>query len=96
MRGDDLAGLDPAPGLPRPACSGSPSPPTRTSAWCSGPTAARLAKRHGAVTLRELEPAAALAWLAHSLGRPGAAGPRELLEGFDATSVPREAVRFAG
>ena len=61
-----------------------------------GPDGTRLAKRHGAVTLRQLEPAAVRAWLARSLGQPGAVGPPELLEGFDVTSVPRAAVRFAG
>ena len=33
-----------------------------------GPDGARLAKRHGDVTLREVEPAAARAWMLRTLG----------------------------
>ncbi len=47
-----------------------------------GPDGARLAKRHGDVTLRELPPDRALAWMAASLGLAGRT-PRELL----ATSI---------
>src|ERR671933_678435 len=36
-----------------------------------GADGARLAKRHGAVTLRDVAPADALAWMAASLGLPG-------------------------
>jgi glutamyl-tRNA synthetase len=54
-----------------------------------GPDGRRLAKRHGAVTLREVAPAAALAWMAASLGLRGAT-PRELLAGFDPGALPRE------
>jgi glutamyl-tRNA synthetase len=60
-----------------------------------GPDGARLAKRHGAVTLRELSPAAALAWMAASLGLEGET-PAEMLAGFDPAALPREDVRFAG
>jgi glutamyl-tRNA synthetase len=49
----------------------------------------RLAKRHGDVTLRELAPDAALAWMASSLGLAGAS-PRELLASFDPERVGRE------
>jgi glutamyl-tRNA synthetase len=35
-----------------------------------GPDGARLAKRHGAVTLRELDAGEARAWIEHSLGMP--------------------------
>lgn len=59
-----------------------------------GPDGSRLAKRHGDVTLRELQPRAAFAWLAESLGRVGAVGAEGLLAGFAPDSVPRAAVRF--
>ncbi len=55
-----------------------------------GPDRARLAKRHGAVTLREVEPRAALAWMARSLGLPPAPSPRALLEHFDPAALPVE------
>jgi glutamyl-tRNA synthetase len=54
-----------------------------------GPDGRRLAKRHGDVTLREVAPADALAWMARSLGLRGAA-PREMLPGFDPDALPRE------
>jgi glutamyl-tRNA synthetase len=60
-----------------------------------GPDGRRLAKRHGAVTLREVAPADALAWMASSLGLRGAA-PREMLPGFDPAALPREPTVFAG
>jgi glutamyl-tRNA synthetase len=54
-----------------------------------GPDGARLAKRHGAVTLREIEPAAARAWMLRTLG---------LSEGgqFDPDTLPRDATVFDG
>ena len=55
-----------------------------------GPDGARLAKRHGAVTLRDVDPARALAWMARSLDLPEAASPREWVEGFDPARIPRE------
>jgi glutamyl-tRNA synthetase len=61
-----------------------------------GPDGARLAKRHGAVTLDDLDAPAAWRWLARSLGRPGAADATALLDGFDVAAVPREPVTFAG
>jgi glutamyl-tRNA synthetase len=54
-----------------------------------GPDGRRLAKRHGDVTLREVAPADALAWMASSLGLHGAT-PREMLPGFDPAALPRE------
>ena len=36
-----------------------------------GPDGARLAKRHGSVTLREVDPAAAVRWMATTLGLRG-------------------------
>ena len=47
-----------------------------------GPDGARLAKRHGAVTLREVPPDRALAWMA-ARWASRARGPREWLAEFD-------------
>jgi glutamyl-tRNA synthetase len=60
-----------------------------------GPDGRRLAKRHGAVTLREVAPDRALAWMAESLGLRGAT-PREMLARFDPAALPREPTVFAG
>jgi glutamyl-tRNA synthetase len=69
-----------------------------------GADGARLAKRHGAVTLAERAgagepPAATLAWLAHSLGlardRPRVGAAAELLGEFDPDRLPREPVILA-
>lgn len=54
-----------------------------------GPTGARLAKRDGAVTLRELDPARARAWIMASLGMPGAPVAR-LPELFDPALLPAD------
>ena len=61
-----------------------------------GPDGARLAKRHGAVTLREVGAGAALAWMASSLGLPAARTPSELLERFDPARLPSADSRFEG
>lgn len=53
----------------------------------------RLAKRHGDVTLREVSPADALAWMGASLGMPGAS-PRAMLESFDPAHVSREPTTY--
>lgn len=58
-----------------------------------GPDGARLAKRHGAITLREWNPRAALDWMARSLGLAEAGEEVSaglLLERFDPASLPRE------
>ncbi|WP_028061786.1 tRNA glutamyl-Q(34) synthetase GluQRS [Candidatus Solirubrobacter pratensis] len=55
-----------------------------------GPDGRRLAKRHGDVTLREVAPADAVAWMARSLGLPPATTARELLPAFDPQALPRE------
>jgi len=55
-----------------------------------GPDGQRLAKRHGAVTLRDVGPGRALAWMARSLGLPAAGSPREWLAGFEPAAIPRE------
>ena len=60
-----------------------------------GPDGARLAKRHGSVTLREVPPAAALRWMGASLGLRGAT-PTEMLGGFDPSALPREPAVFSG
>jgi glutamyl-tRNA synthetase len=54
-----------------------------------GPDGRRLAKRHGDVTLREVDPAAAVAWMGASLGLSGAT-PREMVGSFDPVRLPRE------
>jgi glutamyl-tRNA synthetase len=95
VRGDDLAETTPRQlflgrllGLPAPAHAHVP--------LVLGPDGARLAKRHGAVTLRELEPRAALRWMAASLGLPEAGDPRELLPVFDPDRLPREPTTWIG
>jgi glutamyl-tRNA synthetase len=59
-----------------------------------GADGARLAKRHGGVTLGEISPEAALEWIAGSLGLPARRTPRALLDGFDPRSLGREPVTF--
>lgn len=54
----------------------------------------RLAKRDGAVTLREVEPAAAVEWIAHSVGS-SAKTVDELLETFDPLQLPRHPVTWS-
>ena len=60
-----------------------------------GPDGARLAKRHGDVTLREVPPAAALAWMASSLGFEGRTA-QELVATFDPRLLPSADTRFEG
>jgi glutamyl-tRNA synthetase len=61
-----------------------------------GPDGARLAKRHGAVTLDELDAGAAVRWMARTLGMDGAASAAEMLERFDLAAMPREPTRWRG
>jgi glutamyl-tRNA synthetase len=61
-----------------------------------GPDGARLAKRHGSVTLREVDPAAAVRWMAATLGFEGATSAAEMLERFEPAALPREPTRFRG
>jgi glutamyl-tRNA synthetase len=89
VRGDDLADTTPRQlllarelGLPVPAYAHVP--------LVLGPDGARLAKRHGGVTLREVAPGAALRWMAESLGLDPADSPAGLLPGFDPAVLPRE------
>ena len=60
-----------------------------------GPDGARLAKRHGDVTLRDVPPGDALTWMADSLGLEGRTAS-ELLAAFDPAALPREDTRYAG
>jgi glutamyl-tRNA synthetase len=93
VRGDDL--LDTTPrqlylaerlGLEPPAYAHVP--------LVLGPDGARLAKRHGAVTLDELDAAAAVRWMAATLGMDGATTAAEMLERFDPATLPRAPTRW--
>jgi len=95
VRGTDL--LDSTPrqllvarllGLPEPSWAHVP--------LVLGRDGARLAKRHGAVTLRDVEPSAAVRWMARSLELEGATSAAEMLERFDPDALPREPMRFTG
>jgi glutamyl-tRNA synthetase len=58
-----------------------------------GPDASRLAKRHGAVTLEDHEPAKALSWMAASVGLAEsgeAVTARQLIGRFDPAALPTE------
>ncbi len=94
VRGADLADSTPRQlflgrllGLPAPAFAHVP--------LVLGRDGARLAKRHGAVTLHDVDPVAARRWMTRSLGLPDAPA-RELLGAFDPARLPREPVRFTG
>jgi glutamyl-tRNA synthetase len=101
VRGDDLLETTPRQllvgrllGLPAPAHAHVP--------LVLGPDGARLAKRHGAVTLadraaRGASAADALAWMARSLGLAAAGEPVDaalLLARFDPASLPRDPTTF--
>jgi glutamyl-tRNA synthetase len=95
VRGDDLADTTPRQlllarllGLPEPAYAHVP--------LVLGPDGARLAKRHGGVTLRELDPAAALRWMASSLGLSPASDPPALVAAFDPARIPLEPAVWEG
>ncbi len=61
-----------------------------------GPDGRRLAKRHGGVTLDDVAPGAAVAWMARSLGLPPASRAADLLDSFDPARIPREPTIFSG
>jgi glutamyl-tRNA synthetase len=61
-----------------------------------GPDGTRLAKRHGAVTLGELDARTVLRWMAATLGMEGAATADEMRDRFDPATLPREPTRWAG
>jgi glutamyl-tRNA synthetase len=94
VRGSDLADSTPrqlwlarALGLPEPSYAHVP--------LVLGPDGTRLAKRHGDVTLREVPPADALAWMASTLGFEGRTA-QELLATFDPRLLPSADTRFEG
>jgi glutamyl-tRNA synthetase len=60
-----------------------------------GPDGRRLAKRDGDVTLRELAPGDAVAWMARSLRLGEARTAADLLDRFDPDAIPREPTTFA-
>jgi glutamyl-tRNA synthetase len=88
VRGDDLAETTPRQ-LFLYRLLGAAPPAYAHVPLVLGPDGARLAKRHGAVTLRELDPGEALRWMARSLGLAEAADPRQMLGAFDADALPR-------
>jgi len=59
-----------------------------------GPDGSRLAKRHGGVTLREVEPRVAVGWMARSLGLPPGERAPDLLRGFRPEAIPRDPTRL--
>jgi glutamyl-tRNA synthetase len=61
-----------------------------------GPDGRRLAKRHGDVTLREVQPGAAVRWMARTLNLPPASSAPELLSAFDPERLPGEPTVFSG
>lgn len=100
VRGDDLASSTPRQMLLQ-QLLGLPTPPAVTYAHVPlvlGPTGARLAKRDGAVTLRDLRaqgetPGEVLSELAWSLGlaqRGERVSTHELIDRFDPQDLPRE------
>ena len=87
VRGDDLLSstgrqlrLAELLGLPAPAHAHVP--------LVLGPDGSRLAKRHGAVTLRDLSPRDAFAWICASLGLPDVGSARDLIAAFDPAALP--------
>ena len=102
VRGDDLIDSTPrqillqrALGLPTPAYAHVP--------LVLGPDGARLAKRHGAVTLADLAargeaPADAVAWMATTLGLAESGecpATADLVAGFDPAALPHEPTVYA-
>jgi glutamyl-tRNA synthetase len=59
-----------------------------------GPDGARLAKRHGDVTLETVAPGDAVRWMARTLGLPEADRAAGLLAAFDPRTVPREPTTY--
>jgi glutamyl-tRNA synthetase len=83
VRGDDLLESTPRQ-LFLARALGVPAPQYAHVPLVVGPDGARLAKRHGDVTLRDVPPAQARAWMAHTLGSD--LDPAT----FDPTRIPRE------
>jgi glutamyl-tRNA synthetase len=89
VRGDDL--LDSTPRqIALAGLLGLPVPRYAHVPLVLGPDGSRLAKRHGAVTLAEHEPASALSWMASSVGLadPGeTVTAKQLISRFDPTRL---------
>jgi len=91
VRGADLADSTPRQlllartlGVPEPAYAHVP--------LVLGPDGARLAKRHGDVTLREVPAGAARTWMLRTLGLPEDLSPSD----FDPAALPHEPTTFTG
>jgi glutamyl-tRNA synthetase len=103
VRGDDLLGTTPRQLLVG-RLLGLAAPRHAHVPLVLGPDGARLAKRHGAVTLADRAaagqpPAAAVCWMAASLGlaEPGEpVAAADLVARFDPAALPREATVLAG
>jgi glutamyl-tRNA synthetase len=74
---------------------GLPTPSHAHVPLVLGPDGARLAKRHGGVTLDDLEPGEAVDWMARSLGLGSARRAGELLARFDPDALPRAPTVYA-
>ena len=59
-----------------------------------GPDGARLAKRHGDVTLDTVAPGDAVRWMARTLGLPEAERAPGLVDAFDPRALPREPTTY--
>lgn len=98
VRGDDLLETTPRQ-LLLARLLGLPAPSYAHVPLVLGADGARLAKRHGAVTLGELAPADALGWMARSLGL-AEEGERVdlalLLDRFDPARLPTEVTVWGG
>jgi glutamyl-tRNA synthetase len=73
---------------------GLPAPSHAHVPLVVGPDGARLAKRHGDVTLREVPADAARDWMARTLGLPEGVAPHELAAHFDPAALPLAPTRF--
>lgn len=94
VRGEDL--LDSTPRqLLLAGLLGWPPPGHAHVGLVLGPDGTRLAKRHGAVTLDDVPAPDAFAWLARSVGSPGAGSAAELREAFHPDAVPHGPVRWS-
>lgn len=60
-----------------------------------GPDGSRLAKRHGSVTLRDMNPERAMKWIAHSLELAAFDRAADLLAAFDPTAIPTQPSVYA-
>jgi glutamyl-tRNA synthetase len=92
VRGDDLIDTTPRQ-LLLARLLGLPAPRHAHVPLVLGPDGTRLAKRHGAVTLKDLTPTSALTWMAESLNlaEPGEdLRAADLVERFDPSHLPRQ------